>query len=56
VSDPEEAVRINMMVLGPATPHALDDRAGIDQNTVQVKEKGLTSEFHLGSNLPPSSW
>jgi hypothetical protein len=34
VGDPEEDVRINLMALRPATPGALDDRAGIDENTV----------------------
>jgi hypothetical protein len=46
VGDPEEGVWVNLMTFCPAPPRALDDRAGIDQHTVQVKEKGLTPEVY----------
>ena len=44
----EEKVRVKLMALRPTTPRPLDDRARIDQNTIQVEEKRLTSEFQMG--------
>ena len=44
--DPQDLLRIELMALGPAAARSLDDRAGIDQNAVQIKQKRRTTDLH----------
>jgi len=44
--DPQDLLGIEVMALGPATARSLDDRAGIDQNAVQIKQKRRTTDLH----------
>jgi len=46
VRNSQDPLGIETVAPGPQTTDALHDRAGIDQDTVQVKQKRRTSELH----------
>jgi hypothetical protein len=37
--DPQHFLGIELMAQGPAAAGSLDDRSGIDQNAVEIKQK-----------------